>query len=70
MHEPDLEILETEDVEETVENEDVGDSFESSFIHHAVPLDEQMTLDENGIPFTLQELMDLKELREELDVNN
>ena len=26
--------------------------------------DEQMTLDDHGIPFTLQELIDLRELRE------
>lgn len=53
--------------EESMESKDIDNSFESSFAYHAIPLDEQMTLDEKGIPFTIQELMDLKELREELD---
>lgn len=67
----DLESLETEDnTEETVECEELEKAFESSFTYHAIPLNEQMTLDDNGIPFTLQELMDLKELREELAEDN
>ena len=55
--------------EESMESKDIDNSFESSFAYHAIPLDEQMTLDENGIPFTLQELMDIKELRDFSDNN-
>lgn len=61
------ESLEPDDIEEKTEREGFDNSFESSFTYHAVPLDEQMTLDENNIPFTLQELMDIKEIREEYD---
>lgn len=55
--------------EESMESKDIDNSFESSFAYHAIPLDEQMTLDENGIPFSLQELMDIKELRDFSDNN-
>lgn len=67
MYKSNFENLEIDEIEESAENETLDKSFESSFTYHAVPLDEQMTLDENGIPFSLQELMDLKELRESLD---
>ena len=67
MYNPEFEKLDTEDIEINREQEDIADSFESSFTYHAVPLDEQMTLDDNGIPFTLKELMELEELREDLD---
>ena len=55
--------------EESMESKDIDNSFESSFAYPAIPLDEQMTLDENGIPFSLQELMDIKELRDFSDNN-
>lgn len=70
MATPNWENIQPEDTVEEVKEETLEKPFESSFKYHAVPLDEQMTLDENGIPFTLKELMDLKELRDELDSNN
>ena len=67
MSAPNWENIQPEDLAEEVTEETLEKPFESSFKYHAVPLDEQMTLDENGTPFTLKELMDLRELREELD---
>lgn len=55
------------DFSEETEDEDLEVPFESSFKYKAIPLDEQMTLDESGIPFSLRELMNLRELHEELD---
>lgn len=70
MATPDWENIQPNDTAEEVKEETLEKPFESSFKYHAVPLDEQMTLDENGIPFTLKELMDLKELRDELEGDN
>lgn len=64
---PNWENIQPDDLVEEVKEETLEKPFESSFKYHAVPLDEQMTLDGNGTPFTLKELMDLRELREELD---
>lgn len=64
---PNWENIQPDDLVEEVKEETLEKPFESSFKYHAVPLDEQMTLDENGTPFTLKELMDLRQLREELD---
>ena len=64
---PSWENIQPEDLTEEVKEEALEKPFESSFKYHAVPLDEQMTLDENGTPFTLTELMDLKELHEKLE---
>lgn len=69
MATPNWENIQPDDLVEEVKEETLEKPFESSFKYHAVPLDEQMTLDENGTPFTLKELMELKELREELDDN-
>lgn len=40
---------------------------ESSFRHHAIPLDQIETLDDNGNRFSLSELMQINELKNELD---
>mgnify|MGYP004600549057 CR=1 FL=1 len=64
---PNWENIQPDDLVEEVKEETLEKPFESSFKYHAVPLAEQMTLDENGTPFTLKELMDLRQLREELD---
>ena len=67
---PDWRNIETEDTADDVKEESLEKPFESSFTYHAIPLDEQMTLNDNGTPFTLRELMDLHELGEELDGEN
>lgn len=46
---------------------DREDEIKSSFIHQAVPLDQLETLDEKGNIYSIAELMDLKDLKEELD---
>lgn len=67
MTAPNWENIQLDDLTRETDEETLEKPFESSFKYHAVPLDEQMTLDEDGTPFTLKELMDLHELREELD---
>ena len=62
---PNWENIQPDDLVEEVKEETLEKPFESSFKYHAVSLDKQMVLDENGTPFTLKELIDLKELREE-----
>ena len=64
MYDIDLENIEPDDIKDIDKCEDIDETFESSFTYHAVPLDKQLTLDESDVPFTLKELMDLKELRE------
>lgn len=39
----------------------------STFEHHAVPLDKLETLDSEGNQYSIKELMQLKDLRDELD---
>lgn len=46
---------------------DREDEIKSSFIHHAVPLDQLETLDEKGNIYSIAELMELKDLKEQLD---
>lgn len=70
MAAPNWENIQPEDLTEEEREEALEKPFESSFKYHAVPLEEQMTLDENGTPFTLKELIDLEELRDELDGGN
>lgn len=60
-------IQQAKDTSEDIIDDARETPFESSFTYHAVPLDEQATLDDNGTPFTLKELMDLHELHEELE---
>jgi hypothetical protein len=62
---PNLENIQPEGAVEEVKEVSLEELFEPSFKYHAVSLDKQMVLDENGTPFTLKELIDLKELREE-----
>ena len=70
MVEIDFENLESNDIQENEKDaKDVNmdlDEMESSFTYHAVPLDTQITLDENGTPFSLQELINIRELRDEI----
>ncbi len=55
---------ENQDAKEDVE---VQESLESSiFEYHAVPLDKLETLDSEGNQYSIKELMQLKDLREEL----
>lgn len=57
-----------EDVQDLDEaSQEAADQFHSSFEYHARPLDEIVTTDENGIEFTLAELMELKDLTEDID---
>ena len=67
MIDPLKDIIESADADVSEENtaENDKEGFRSSFDYRAVPLDEQMTLDEHGIPFTLKELMDIKELKDD-----
>lgn len=58
--------LRSSDVDEN-KIETLEQPFESSFTYHAIPLDEQMTLDENGVPFSVKELMELKELSDSIE---
>lgn len=51
-----------EEIEETV----VPEKFESSFTYHATPLDQLETIGEDGIVYSIKEMMDLKDLKEEL----
>ncbi len=67
MAAPNWENIQLDDLTRETDEGTLEKPFESSFKYHTVPLDEQMTLDEDGTPFTLKELMDLHELREELD---
>lgn len=53
------------DIEET-EDIAIPKEFESSFTYHAIPLDQLETIGEDGIIYSIKELMDLKDLKEEL----
>lgn len=72
MSEYRLDQLDSEDLKQqdlpldnTEPGEDLSDITESCFTYRAIPLDELMTLDENGTPFSVKELMELKELKDE-----
>ena len=61
---PEWETKENQDIDECVENQGVNDM--PTFVHRAVPLDKLETLDANGNQYSIKELMQLKDLREEL----
>lgn len=61
---PEWEVKENEDVNEYEENQEMNDM--PTFRHRAIPLDKLETLDSDGNLFSIKELMQLKDLREEL----
>ena len=63
----DWEKTKIEDTTEAIKEENLEPPFESSFTYRAIPLDELTTLDEHGTPFTIKELMELRELHEEAE---
>lgn len=67
MHTPEWERIKPADTTEEVKEESFEPLFESSFKYRAIPLDELKTLDEHGTPFTIKELMELRELHDEND---
>lgn len=61
---PEWETKENQDIDECDENREINDI--STFKHRAVPLDKLETLDSDGNQYSIKELMQLKDLREEL----
>ena len=64
------EDIENDDIENNEISEEINnlqkDMYESSFVYHAIPLDKLETLDEDGNCYSIKELMQLKDLKEEL----
>lgn len=57
------EFEENQDVKEDDENPEINDM--STFKYRAIPLDELETLDSDGNQYSIKELMQLKDLRED-----
>ena len=63
----DIKNIDVDEIEKADIPEDVTPEFESSFSYKATPLDELETIDENGITFSIKELMDMKALDDEIN---
>ena len=61
MNEWDEEVVLDEINESGIDNNLEG----SSFVHHAVPLEDLTTLEENGIEFSIKEMMEIRDVKDE-----